>query len=407
MDTRPFLGCGVGLRTAHYDRALEQGLNVDWIEVVSENFFGGGGRPAAVLDKLRSELPIVLHGVSMSVGSLEGPSDAYLRQLATLAERIEPAWISDHLCWGSFEGKRAHDLLPLPYTHEVLGHLSAQIHRVQEILGRTLVLENVSSYLRFRQSDMPEWEFLTELTRRTGCGLLIDLNNIVVSGANHGFDPETYLAAIPRESVWQFHLANHDLVRGARGSYRFDSHRGAVPKVVWDLYRSALHRFGAVSTSIEWDEDVPAWATLEAEQKKAKKVLNEQLAAASVPPPPSPTKIAPLSPTEEAAPVHLAQTQELLWRAITWPTGVRKFMQACAPSERELLTSMLDSSSDFSVEQRLDVYAEGYFARLFGLLSRVFPACAHTPRPGCVSQSLHRLHSRLPFPVRRPRALQR
>lgn len=260
-----FIGHGVGLRVPHYERALQGALEVDWLEAITENFFGGGGRPRAVLERARRELPLVFHGVSLGVGSLDGPSDAYLARLASLARDFEPAWISDHLCWTSFGGDHTHDLLPLPYTEEALRLVVHNVERVQQALGRELVLENVSSYVEYRASTMPEWEFLSEVAARSGCLILLDLNNIIVSAHNHGFSPEAYLAGIPQQKVRQFHLANHT----DRGSHKLDDHRGAVPGEVWALYEAALRRFGSVSSSIEWDEDVPAWEVLCAERDHA------------------------------------------------------------------------------------------------------------------------------------------
>lgn len=262
---RPYLGHGVGLRVPHYDRALHQGLDVDWVECITENFLGGGGRPRAVLDRLRRDMPIVFHGVSMGIGSLEGPSEPYLARLAELFSQYEPAWVSDHLCWTHHGGKHSHDLLPLPHTVEALDVVCAHVHRVQERLGRTLVLENVSSYVTYSINSMNEWDFLRALIERTGCRILLDLNNVFVSAKNHTFDALQFIDGIPHDAVWQFHLANH----ADRGHYRFDSHDGAVPEPVWDLYRVALDRFGPVSTLVEWDEGIPPWETLRAQRDRA------------------------------------------------------------------------------------------------------------------------------------------
>lgn len=273
-----FLGHGVGLRVPHYSRALEGRLDVDWIEVITENFFGGGGRPRAVLQGIRAAgLPLAFHGVSMSIGSLTGPSAHYISQLKQLVSEFEPAWVSDHLCWTSFDGKHSHDLLPLPYTEEALGVVVRNVARLQDVLRAPLLLENVSSYVGFEVSQMPEWEFLAEVSRRSGCFILLDLNNVVVSGHNHGFAPERYLEGIPRERVRQFHLANHSDSR----THKLDDHRGAVPDAVWDLYARALARFGPISSLIEWDEDVPPWEELVAEQRKAQALADRVLGPAA------------------------------------------------------------------------------------------------------------------------------
>lgn len=263
MTTRPYIGHGVGLRVEHYDRALDDGLDVDWVECISENFMGGGGRPRTVLERLRRDMPVVMHGVSLGVGGCEGPSADYLQRLRELEHQYEPAWFSDHLCWTQFGGAHSHDLLPLPYTEEALDVVARNVAQVQDTLKRPLVLENVSSYVRYAVDEMPEWEFLRELHQRVGCRLLLDLNNVLVSSKNHGFAPLDFIDAIPVEAVWQFHLANHT----DRGHYLFDSHLGGVPEAVWTLYDHALSRFGKVSTLVEWDENVPDWEVLRAQQQ--------------------------------------------------------------------------------------------------------------------------------------------
>lgn len=262
---RPYLGHGVGLRVPHYARVLEQGVDVDWIEVISENFFGGGGRPWAVLERVRRDVPLVFHGVSLGIGSPEPPRRDYLQQLKLLADTFEPAWLSDHLCWTHFGGHQSHDLLPLPYTEEALERVVRHLGHVQDFLGRRILLENVSSYVGFTASSLSEWEFLSEVARRADALILLDLNNVIVSAYNHGFAPCDYLAGVAAERVWQYHLANHS----DKGAYKLDDHRGAVPDEVWQLFDEAERRFGPVSSSIEWDEEVPSWETLKAEQARA------------------------------------------------------------------------------------------------------------------------------------------
>ncbi len=271
---RPYLGHGVGLRVPHYTKALDGTLDVDWVEVISENFFGDGGRPRAVLEAARAQVPVVMHGVSLAIGSAEPLDRAYLDRLAALVRYIDPAWVSDHLCWGRIDGHHAHDLLPLPYTEEALTFVVDRVQQVQDALGRPLTLENVSSYVGFVASQMPEWEFLAQVSARSGCRILLDLNNVVVSAKNFDFAPETYLDGIPVDAVWQFHLANHT----DRGHFKFDSHKGPVPDEVWDLYRVALRRFGAVSSLIEWDEDVPSWGILRGQQQIAARIAAQELA---------------------------------------------------------------------------------------------------------------------------------
>lgn len=272
VTDRPWLGHGVGLRLAHYDHALagDVGRDVDWVEVITENFIGPhagppGGRPRAVLERVRQDIDVVLHGVSLAVGSADPPEASYLATLRALSEWIEPAWISDHLCWGTSGGHHAHDLLPLPYTEEALSVAVEHISRTQDALQRQLVIENVSSYVTFSDSAMSEWEFLSAVAERADCLILLDLNNIIVSSANHGFDPQAYLAGVDPARIRQFHLANHTITE----THRFDDHRGPVPDVVWSLYDDALARFGRVSSLVEWDEDVPPWAELVAQRDQA------------------------------------------------------------------------------------------------------------------------------------------
>jgi len=275
----PDLGHGVGLRREHFARVLEAPTRVDWFEVISENFMVKGGRPLHVLDRVRRDYPVALHGVSLSIGSTDPLDEDYLRRLHSLAARIEPAWISDHLCWTGVGGHNAHDLLPLPYTEEALEHVVARVGAVQERLGRRIALENVSTYLSFAGSTLPEWEFLAELARRADCGILLDVNNVYVSAVNHGFDPEKYIAALPAERVWQVHLAGHT----DRGTHLLDTHSRRVCDEVWALYRFATRCVGAVASLVEWDEDIPAWDVLEAESVRARAAQREALASATSP----------------------------------------------------------------------------------------------------------------------------
>ncbi len=270
------LGHGVGLRRDHFERVLSGPTRIDWFEAISENFMVPGGRPLDVLTRVRERYPVVLHGVSMSIGSTDPLDDEYLGRLSDLARRFEPAWVSDHLCWSSVGGRHAHDLLPLPYAEEALANVVERVGRVQERLGRPIALENVSSYVAYRRSAMPEWEFLAEVARRAGCGILLDINNIYVSSRNHGFDPRAYLEGIPAERVWQFHLAGH----ADKGAFLLDTHDHPVADPVWDLYREAVRRCGAVSTLVEWDDRIPPFERLEAESERARAIHDETLQAA-------------------------------------------------------------------------------------------------------------------------------
>lgn len=264
----PFLGFGVGLRTKHYSEILDTFPAVDWFEVISENFMVPGGRPLHVLEKIRSRYPIALHGVSLSIGSTDVLNLDYLRQLKALAARFEPAWISDHLCWTGVGGRNTHDLLPLPYTPETVAHVTERVCRVQDLLGRRILLENVSTYLEYGHSTMPEWEFLTTVAERADCGILLDVNNIFVSAFNHGFSPQEYLQAVPIERVHQFHLAGYT----DRGTFLHDTHDHPVADAVWDLFGDAVRRFGVVSTLIEWDDHIPPFADVHAQAVRAQHV---------------------------------------------------------------------------------------------------------------------------------------
>ena len=231
-----------------------------------------------MLERARAICPVVLHGVSLSLGSTDPLSEPYLRALRALAERVAPAWVSDHLCWGSVGGHYAHDLLPLPYTEEALDHVVERVRTVQDRLGRQILIENVSSYLTFTHSAMPEWEFLAAVAERADCGILLDVNNVYVSAVNHGFDAERYILAVPADRVGQIHLAGHS----HRGTHLLDTHDGHVAPAVWDLYRVAVRRCGRVSTLVEWDDRIPEWDVLCAEAERARVVEAEILEAHAV-----------------------------------------------------------------------------------------------------------------------------
>ena len=253
----------------HYDALLGEHKNsVSWLEALTENYLVPGGRPLHYLERLRAEYPIVLHGVSLSIGSTDALNESYLREVKALAARVEPAWVSDHLCWTGVDGVNLHDLMPLPFTETALRHVVSRIAAVQERLGRRLVLENVSSYVSFGSSDMTEWEFLREVAERADCQLLLDVNNVYVSSVNHGFDPMTYLHGIPVERVQQFHLAGHRNM----GDYLIDTHDEPVCEAVWQLFHAAVERFGALSTMIERDDNIPELDVLLAELDRARNI---------------------------------------------------------------------------------------------------------------------------------------
>ena len=257
MD-KPFLGFGLGLRPDHYEHVLDHLPPVDWFEVISENYMVGGGKPKHFLHRVREHYPVVMHGVSMSIGSTDPLDMEYLRRLKLLAAEVEPEWVSDHLCWTGVGGVNSHDLLPMPYSEDALRHVAERIDRVQNFLGRRILIENVSSYLTYTSSDMQEWDFLNAVARQADCLLLLDVNNIYVSARNHGFDPVTYVEAIDPDRVWQFHLAGHSDF----GDYVIDTHDHDVPLPVWELFERAFTRFGPVSTMIERDDNIPPFDEL-------------------------------------------------------------------------------------------------------------------------------------------------
>lgn len=272
----PYLGFGLGLRTQHYADILDGDPEIDWFEVISENFMVRGGQPLAILDRIAARYPVVMHGVSMSIASTAPFDEDYLDGLVALAKRVEPKWISDHLCWTGVHGVNLHDLLPIPYTREALDHVVARVHHVQERIGRALCLENVSTYVQFNRSEMSEWEFISELARRTGCWLLFDVNNVYVSAFNHGYDAMDFLNGIPADRVIQFHLAGHsDMV-----NYVVDTHDHPVRGEVWDLYAAALRRFGPVSTMIERDDHIPPLPELMQELGHARSIAGAVLGPA-------------------------------------------------------------------------------------------------------------------------------
>jgi uncharacterized protein (UPF0276 family) len=275
----PALGFGLGLRVDHYEAILAGQPAVDWFEALTENYLVPGGKPLHYLMRMRERYPLALHGVSLSIGSTAPLDREYLRQLKALAARVEPAWISDHLCWTGVAGSNTHDLLPLPYTEEALAHVAERVRTVQDVLGRRILLENVSSYVAFRDSRLTEWQFLTEIATRADCLILLDVNNIYVSAVNHGFDALEYLNAIPAGRVQQIHLAGHE----NHGDYLIDTHDHPVPDPVWQLYAAAVRRFGAVSTMIERDDHIPPLAELCGELEQARALCARTLAEGGKP----------------------------------------------------------------------------------------------------------------------------
>ena len=273
-DRRPFLGFGLGLRPPHYHAILDERPAVDWFEILSENYMVPGGKPLHFLDRIRADYPVVMHGVSLSIGSTDPLDFRYLRDLKALVERVQPEWISDHVCWTGIHGINTHDLLPLPYTEETARHVAGRVAVVQEFLGRRILLENVSSYASYRASEMSEWAFVSRVCELADCLLLLDVNNVYVSGFNHGFDPRDFIDGVPAERVRQIHLAGHQ----NHGDYIVDTHDAPVIDPVWQLYGHALTRLGPVSTMIERDDHIPELAELVDELGIARRLASPFLA---------------------------------------------------------------------------------------------------------------------------------
>jgi len=261
----------------HYEAILADHPDVDWFEALTENYLVPGGKPLDYLMRIRERFPVVLHGVSLSIGSTQPLDHTYLAQVKALATRVEPEWVSDHLCWTGIAGRNMHDLLPLPYTEEALANVVERVRTVQDILGRRILLENVSSYVSYRDSQLTEWQFLREIAERADCLILLDVNNIYVSSVNHEFDPLDYLNAIPEDRVQQIHLAGHE----NHGDYLIDTHDHPVPDPVWELYSAAVRRFGGVSTMIERDANIPPLEELCCELDAARQLAARTLARAA------------------------------------------------------------------------------------------------------------------------------
>ena len=267
----PYLGYGLGLRHQHFNDVIKldpTDCDVDWFEIISENYMVSGGKPRYYLDQINEKFPLVMHGVSLSIGSTDSLNMDYLRELKELADYIEPKWMSDHLCWTGLGGHNLHDLLPLPYNRETLNHVAQRAKEVQDFLERPLLIENASSYLTFKSSEIAEWDFLAEIAVKSGCGILLDVNNIYVSAFNHGFDPMEYLRALPKDKIGQIHIAGHE----HNGDYIVDTHDHPICSDVWSLYEEALKLFGPISSMIERDDNIPLFKELVDELNIARKI---------------------------------------------------------------------------------------------------------------------------------------
>jgi uncharacterized protein (UPF0276 family) len=265
----PNLGIGVGLRSVHYQHILDHQPDVAWFEIISDNYMQTAGRPMHLLEQIAERYPIVMHGVSLSIGSTDPLNMDYVKELRALRDRTKSRWVSDHLCWTGVAGRNSHDLLPMPYTEEALAHTAERIKRVQDVLGAPLILENPSTYVEFAASTFTEWEFLSALCEMTDCGLLLDVNNIYVSSRNHGFLPRTYLDGIPWDRVVQFHIAGHT----DNGTHCVDTHIGPVPDPVWSILRQAHQRCDGASVLLEWDADIPAFPIVHKDALRARRFI--------------------------------------------------------------------------------------------------------------------------------------
>ena len=274
--TPPVCGAGLGLRSVHYQTILETLPDVAWFEALTDNYMGNGGLPLHYLEKISEHYPITLHGVGLSLGSLDPLNQGYIKKLKQLIQRFQPRLVSDHLCWSSIGGIHGNDLFPMPYSEEALKHIVGRIKQVQDTLGQRILIENVSSYVTFQSDEMTEWAFLAEVVKQADCDLLCDLNNIYVSAQNHQFDPLVYLSALPHERIKEIHLAGYE----DEGTHLLDTHGDVVSPPVWNLYKQAIEIIGPVATLIEWDTNIPAFSTLQQEAQKAALILEQFNAAA-------------------------------------------------------------------------------------------------------------------------------
>ena len=357
----PILGCGVGLRAEHYAYILAKKPKVDWFEAVTENFMDSGGRPIEILTQIRKNYPVALHGVALSIGSADPLDVQYLKRLKKLADRVDPCLVSDHLCWSGVQGESLHDLLPLPFTEEAVDYTARRIQKVQDFLERKILIENVSTYVTYRHSALPEWEFLTQTAKRAGCGILLDLNNIYVNAKNHCFDPEKYIQNIPAELVGQFHLGGHT----DKGEFLFDTHSAQVVDPVWRLYEKALALYGPVSTLIEWDADIPEFSGLLREAQKADQIYQKSTAAVN-------TKKKVFFTPEK----YVDETSQEEWKKIL--NHQRRMKSLIRPGSAEGdAVDFLNPQGSASGQERMSVYAGGYVARIREALAETYQAVGH------------------------------
>lgn len=352
------LGFGMGLRSQHYPYIMKNWpKTVDWFEIISENFMDTDGRPKRILAEIKEHYPIVMHGVSMSIGTTDPLNSEYMKKLKALMKWLNPPWVSDHLCWTGTAHKNTHDLLPVPYTEEALAHIIKKIKHVQDYIERPLIIENPSTYMEFKDSQMPEWEFISRMAEKSSCGLLLDVNNIYVSCYNHRLDPKEYIDALPHDRVVQIHLAGHDNM----GTHIIDSHRGKVIDEVWALYRYVIGKAGKISTMIEWDEDVPSFNTVLKEVNKARK-LTDRLKI--------PNQLPDMSGEREK-------------RNTKKPAPYKKSLETfqnvilSGDAKKSRPENWVLSKDKFPPENQLGVYINGYRARLFDVSNEDYKVLRH------------------------------
>lgn len=354
----PVLGYGLGYRPTHFSYITEHKPKIDWFEIISENYMDTGGRPRRMLDTLRADYPVVMHGVSLSIGTVDPLNSEYLKKLKTLADEIEPAWISDHLCWTGVAHKNTHDLLPVPYTEEALSHIIDRIKRVQDALGRRIILENPSTYLEFTASSMSEWEFIARMAQGADCGLLLDVNNIYVSCYNHKWDPKTYIDSLPLDRVQQIHLAGHM----NKGTYIIDTHDDHVIDEVWALYRYVIQKGGFKNTMIEWDDKIPDFPIMMEELDKARHWATAGHAPCEFP--------------------HFQSFRHNMRPAAhvtPYSEEIGDMQSAILSGQGEVMNPQerIVPKADFSPEQQIQTYINGYRYRLFDIVFEDYPAlCA-------------------------------
>ena len=353
-----FLGFGLGLRVSHYPYIFEHTPPVDWFEIISENFMDTEGRPLRNLAKIREHYPVVMHGVALSIGTIDPLNSEYLQKLKKLMDWLNPAWISDHLCWTGIAHKNSHDLLPMPYTEEALAHTVQKIKQVQDFLGRPIALENPSTYLEFKTSHIPEAEFIARMAQESGCNLLLDVNNVYVSCYNHRLDPKAYIDALPLDKVAQIHLSGHT----NNGTHIVDTHDDHVVDEVWALYKYVVHKAGRVpNTMVEWDDNIPDFPVLFAELDKAKAAAKDAVNFAPLPDLLSEnTRYIPNNITP------LAAAQTTLQDAILLGAGIDS-----APD------TWILAKKDFAPAAQLGVYVNAYRYRLYNLTKAEYPVLGH------------------------------